>query len=85
VAHPDKIPKLLLRKKKSLVENLGDGDDPQHPKKDIEKPHKFPITNKRKRQNNQQEMEEVISDEDVLLENMELDANIEDIEFPDDE
>jgi hypothetical protein len=45
----------------------------------------LPITSKRKIQNNQQEVEEVIPGEDVLIENMELDANIEDIEFLDDE
>jgi hypothetical protein len=85
VAHPRQNPQNVTQEKqKSLVENSGDGDDPHHPKKDIEKPHKLPITSKRKRQNNQQEVEEVIPGEDVLLENMELDANIEDIEFPDD-
>jgi hypothetical protein len=40
---------------------------------------------KRKRQNNQHESEEYIPEDDVLLQDMELDTNIEDIEFPDDE
>jgi hypothetical protein len=50
-----------------LIENSGDGDDPHHPKNNIEKPHKLPITSKRKRHNNQQEVEEVIPDEDLFL------------------
>jgi hypothetical protein len=74
----------MQEKQNSLIENSGDGDDPNHPKKSVERPHKLPI-NKRKRKNNQQEVEEVIPDEEFLLEDMELDANIEDIEFPDDE
>jgi hypothetical protein len=75
----------LQEKQKSLIENSSDRDDPHHPKSNIEKPHKLPITIKRKRKNNQQEVEEVIPDANVLLEEMELDENIEDIEFPYDE
>jgi hypothetical protein len=67
-----------------LVENSGDRDDPHNPKKDIENTHKLPINRKRKIQNNKQEVGEVIPGEYVLLENMELNANIEDIKFPGD-
>jgi hypothetical protein len=43
------------------------------------------INSKRKRQENQQEAGELIPDDDDSLEDMELDVNIEDIEFPDEE
>jgi hypothetical protein len=75
----------MQEKQNSLIENSGDGYDLDHPKKSIERPHKLPV-NKRKRQINQvQEVEKSILGEEVLLEDMELDENIEDIEFPDDE
>jgi hypothetical protein len=51
----------------------------------LERPHKLPVTSKRKRQTNQQEVEEVTPEDKVVLEDMDLDANIEDIEFPDEE
>jgi hypothetical protein len=44
----------------------------------------FNVT-KRKIQTNQQEVEELTPEDEVVLEDMDLDANIEDIEFPDEE
>ena len=76
---PKKNPQTIMQEKqKSLIENSGVGDDLDHPKKSIERPHKLPV-NKRKRTINQdEEVEEVIPKEDILLEDMELDVNIED-------
>jgi hypothetical protein len=68
-----------------MIDNSSDPDDPHHLKNIIEKPHKLQIISKRKRKNNQHEVEEVMHDEDSLLEDMELDANIEDIKFPNNE
>lgn len=83
---PRHYPQIVTKEKNEyLVENSSDGDDPQRPEKDIEKSDNFPITNKRKRHNNQQETKEYIPGEYILLENMELDANIGEIEFSYDE
>jgi hypothetical protein len=51
----------------------------------LERPHKLPVTSKRKRKTNQQGVNEVIPEDEDALEDMDLDANIEDIEFPDEE
>jgi hypothetical protein len=83
---PKPNPQIVIQEqKKSVIENSGDGDDPNPPKKNLERPHKLTIRSKRKIQVNQQEISELVPDDDDILEDMELDANIEDIEFPDDE
>ena len=43
------------------------------------------MTNKRKRQTNKEGGSEVIPEEEIVLEDMDLDVNIVDIEFPDEE
>jgi hypothetical protein len=43
------------------------------------------VTNKRKRQTNQQGVNEVTPKDEVDLEDMDMDVNINDIEFPDEE
>jgi hypothetical protein len=50
----------------------------------LERPHKIPVT-KRKIQTNQQEENEVKPKDEIILEDMDLYANIEDIEFLDEE
>jgi len=50
----------------------------------LERPHKIPVT-KRKIQINQEEENEVKPKDEIILEDMDLYANIEDIEFLDEE
>jgi hypothetical protein len=52
------------------------------PKGSLERPHKIPVTSKRKIQTNQEGASEVTHEEEIDLEDMDLDVNIEDIEFP---
>jgi hypothetical protein len=71
-------------KQNSLINNSGGDNDPDHGEKNIESTHKLPVV-KRKRYKNQEETEQCIPDDDVLLQNMDLDVDIENIEFPEDE
>jgi hypothetical protein len=83
---PKQNPQIVTQEQnKSLTENSGDGDDHDPPKRNLERPHKLTINSKRKRQTNQQEVDEVIPEDEYALEDMDLDVNIEDIEFLDEE
>jgi hypothetical protein len=70
--------------KKSPINDFDDESDKNPPKGYLERPHKLLVT-KRKRQTNQQELEDIVSEDEVVIEDMDLDANIEDMEFPDEE
>jgi hypothetical protein len=71
--------------RKSSTNNSGDGGDHNPPKGSLERPHKPPVTRKRKGQTNQQGINKVTPQDEVALEDMDLDVNIEDIEFLDEE
>jgi hypothetical protein len=49
----------------------------------LEWSHKLQV--KRKRQNSQQEVEQHVPENEIILEDMDLDMDIENIQFPDDE
>jgi hypothetical protein len=67
------------------MDNYEDGGDQNPPKGSIERPHKIPVTSKRKRKINKEGTNEFEPEDEISLEDMDLDANIEDIEFPDEE
>jgi len=67
------------------ADNSNDGGEHNHPKGNIERPHKLPVTSKRKRGTNKEGESESVHEEEIVLEDMELDVNIENIEFPDEE
>jgi hypothetical protein len=63
---------------------LGGGGDKNPPQGKIENPHKLQV--KRKRKNSQrEEVEQPISENDISLEDMDLEVDIENIHFPDEE
>jgi hypothetical protein len=70
---------------KSAIDNSNDGGDQNPPKGSLERPHKLPVTSKRKIQTNQEGGNEGAPEDEIVLEDMDLDVNIEDIEFPDEE
>lgn len=51
----------------------------------MERPHQLPITSKRKRQTSKEEVNDGALEDNVVLQNMDLDVNIKDIEFLDEE
>jgi hypothetical protein len=51
----------------------------------MEIPHKLLLTNKRKRQTSTKGGNEGAHEEEIVLEDMDLDVNIQDIEFSDEE
>jgi hypothetical protein len=67
------------------MDNSNDGGEKNPPKGNLERPHKLPVTRKRKRGINNEGESEDIPKEEINLEYMELDVNIEDIEFMDEE
>jgi hypothetical protein len=85
LAHQSIEPNLQLEKNKSSIDNSNDEGDHNPPKGSLEKTHKLPINNKRKRKINQEVTNEVEPEDEISLEDMDMDANIEDIEFPYDE
>jgi hypothetical protein len=64
-----------------LIDNSDDGGEQNPPKGNLEKPHKLPISSKRKRGTNKEGESEDIPGNEIVLEDMELDVNIEEIEF----
>ena len=68
---------------KSSTNNFDDGGDQNHPRGILNKSHKLQV--KIKRQFTQQEEENIIHKGEGMLQDMDLDINIEDIDFPDDE
>jgi hypothetical protein len=85
VAHQNDIPKMLFKKNKNLQLITQEMVMILIIMKRILKNVINYQCIKEKGKNSQQESEEYIPEDDVLLQDMELDANIEDIEFPDDE
>jgi hypothetical protein len=71
------------QQKKSSMNNSDDGGDKNPPQGKLEKSHKLQV--KRKRTNSQQEIEEHIPESEIHLEDMDLEVDIENIQFPDDE
>jgi hypothetical protein len=72
-------------KNKSSIHNSDDEGDHNPPRGSIEKPHKIPITRKRKRKTNREGTNEVEPKDGMALEDLDLDANIKDITFLDEE
>jgi hypothetical protein len=60
------------------MNNFDDGGDDNPPKGSIERPHKLTLTNKIKIQTNQERTNEVEPQDEISLENIDLDANIDD-------
>jgi hypothetical protein len=72
------------QQRKIQSNNSGDDEERNPPQGNLENPHKLKI--KRKRTNSQQEGGETHAPEhDLLLDNMDLDVDIENITFPDEE
>jgi hypothetical protein len=60
VAYQKKNPQLTTQEKnKYSTDNSDDGGDHNPPKGSLERPHKLPVTSKRKRKTNQQGVNEV--------------------------
>jgi len=67
------------------MDNSDDGGEQNPPKGNIEIPQKVSVTSKRKRGINKEGESEDVLEEEIVLEDMEVDVNIDDIEFPDEE
>jgi hypothetical protein len=72
-------------KKKTPVDNFDDEGDHNPLRGSLEKPHKIPITSKINGKKNQEGINEVKHEDKITLEDMNLDANIKDIKFPNEE
>jgi len=77
--------KSLLKTWTWTMDNYEDKGDQNPLEGSIERPHKIPVTSKRKRKINQEGTNEFEPEDEITLEDMDLDANIEDIKFPDEE
>jgi hypothetical protein len=75
----------VQEKRESSMDNSNDEREQNPPKGNLERPHKLPVTSKRKRGTNKKGETEGIPEEEIILEDMDLDVNIEDIEFLDEE
>jgi hypothetical protein len=74
----------LAKQRKPSSNNLGGDGERNPPQGSLENPHKLQV--KRKRVNSQKEGEEKdVIEDDILLDDMDLDVDIENIRFPDDE
>jgi hypothetical protein len=71
------------QQKKYSTNNSGDGGDRNPPQGKLEKPHKLQV--KRKRTNSQQEVEQHVPEIEASLEDMDLEVDIENIQFLDDD
>jgi hypothetical protein len=58
--------------RKSSIDNSDDGGDQNPPKGSLERPHKLPVTSKRKRQTNKEGGNEGAPEEEIVLEDMDL-------------
>jgi hypothetical protein len=89
VSHRSVLPKInsqstTTQQRKSSNNNSGDDGEKNPPQGNLENPHKLKV--KRKRTNSQQEGEEQnIPENNISLEDMDLDVDIENIWFPDEE
>jgi hypothetical protein len=72
----------IQEQRKYSIDNSDDGGEQNPPKGNLERPHKLPVTRKRKRGTNKEGGSEGAPEEEIVLEDMDLDVNIEDIEFP---
>jgi hypothetical protein len=68
-------------KRESSMDNSNDGGEQNPPKGNLERSHKLRVTSKRKRGTNKKGETEGVPKEEIILEDMDLDVNIEDIEF----
>jgi hypothetical protein len=71
--------------RKYSKDNFDYGGDQNPPQESMERHHKLPVTIKRKIQINKERGNEGAPEEEIVLEYMDLDVNIEDIEFLDEE
>jgi hypothetical protein len=71
----------VQEQRKSSMDNSDDGGEQNPPKGNLENPHKLPIASKRKRGTNKEGESEDIPGDEIVPEDMELDVNIEEIEF----
>jgi uncharacterized protein YabE (DUF348 family) len=66
-----------------LINNASDGGDKNPPQQNLEKNHKLQV--KIKRINSEQEIEENILESEIHLEDMDLEVDVENINFPGEE
>jgi hypothetical protein len=76
---------VVQEKRKYSIYYSDDGGERKNPKGDLERPQKILVTSKRKRGTNKEGESEDIPEEKIVLEDMDLDVNIENIEFLDEE
>jgi len=69
----------------SSIDNFDDGGDHNPLKGSLERHHKLTVTSKRKRKINKEGTNEVKPEVEISLEDMELDENIEYIDYPNEE
>jgi hypothetical protein len=74
---------MTSQQNKYSTNNYDDGGDKNPPRGRLEKYRKLQV--KIKRQGTQQKKENIVPKREVVIQDMDLDINIEDIEFPDDE
>ena len=79
--HKGKPHTLVQEQRKSSMDNSDDEGEKNPPKGNLEKPHKLPISSKRKRGTNKEGESEYLPRNEIVPEDMELDVNIEKIEF----
>jgi hypothetical protein len=72
---------LVQEQRKSSMDNSDDGGEQNPPKGNLEKPHKLAISSKRKRGTNKEGESEDIPGDEISQKDMELNVNIEEIEF----